>query len=125
MKFLSGKFLLVGLGTGIMAGVLSGLVGIGGGVLIVPSLVYFAGFNQKMAQGTSLAILLPPTGALAFWQYYRTGNVDVRMAVLVILGLLLGGWVGGAWAQHLSNAALRKGFAVFLVLTALDMWFAK
>ena len=125
MKFLSGKFLMVGLGTGILAGILAGLVGIGGGVLIVPTLVYFLGFNEKMAQGTSLAILLPPTGALAFWQYYRTGNVDVRMAVLVILGLLLGGWVGGGWAQQLSNAALRRGFAVFLVLTGVHMWFTK
>jgi hypothetical protein len=125
MKFGSGKFLMVGLGTGILAGILAGLVGIGGGVLIVPSLVYFLGFNQKMAQGTSLAVLLPPSGAFAFWQYYRTGNVDLRMAALIFLGLLLGGWVGGGWAQHLSNTALRKGFAAFLVLTALDMWFTK
>ena len=125
MKFLSGKFLMVGLGTGIAAGILAGLVGIGGGVLIVPSLVYFAGFNHKMAQGTSLAVLLPPSGAFAFWQYYRTGNVDLRMAALIFLGLLLGGWVGGGWAQQLSNAALRKGFAAFLVVTAIDMWFTK
>ena len=125
MKMLSGKFLMVGLGTGAVAGILAGLVGIGGGVLIVPSLVYFAGFNQKLAQGTSLAVLLPPTGALAFWQYYRTGNVDLRMGGLIFLGLLLGGWVGGGWAQRLSNATLRKGFAAFLVLTAIDMWFTK
>ncbi len=125
MKFLSGKFLMVGLGTGIMAGILAGLVGIGGGVLIVPALVYFAGFSHKMAQGTSLAVLLPPSGALAFWQYYRTGNVDLKMAVLIFLGLLLGGWVGGGWAQRLSNAELRKGFAAFLVVTAIDMWFTK
>jgi uncharacterized protein len=125
MKFVSGKFLLVGLGTGILAGILAGLVGVGGGVVIVPALVYFLGFNQKMAQGTSLAVLLPPTGALAFLQYYRTGNVDLRVAALIVLGLLLGGWVGGGWAQHLSNAALRKGFAVFLMLTAINMWFTK
>ena len=123
MKFVSGRFLVVGLGTGILAGILSGLVGIGGGVVIVPSLVYFSGFNQKMAQGTSLAVLLPPSGALAFWQYYRTGHVDLRMAALIFLGLLLGGWLGGAWAQHLSNEVLRKGFAAFLILIALNMWF--
>ncbi len=123
MKLVSGKVLMIGLGTGLAAGILAGLVGIGGGVLIVPALVYFAGFNQKLAQGTSLAVLLPPAGALAFWQYYRSGNVDLKMAVLIIVGLLLGGWVGGGWAQHLSNAALRKGFAVFLAITALDMWF--
>jgi hypothetical protein len=125
MKLVSGKFLMVGLGTGAVAGILAGLVGIGGGVLIVPSLVYFAGFNQKLAQGTSLAVLLPPTGALAFWRYYRTGNVDLKMGALIFLGLLLGGWVGGGWAQQLSNAALRRGFAVFLVLTGVNMWFTK
>ncbi|MGC2209645.1 MAG: TSUP family transporter [Candidatus Korobacteraceae bacterium] len=125
MKCVSAKFLVVGLGTGILAGVLSGLVGIGGGVVIVPALVYFGGFNQKLAQGTSLAVLLPPTGALAFWQYYRTGNVDLRMAALIVLGLLLGGWVGGGWAQELSNSALRKGFAIFLMFAALNMWFGK
>ena len=125
MKFVSGKFLIVGLGIGIVAGILSGMVGIGGGVVIVPLLVYCFGFHQKLAQGTSLAVLLPPTGALAFWQYYRTGNVDLRMAALIVVGLLLGGWVGGGWAQHLSGLALRKGFAVFLMLTALDLWFRK
>jgi len=125
MKMVSGKFLIVGLGIGILAGVLSGLVGIGGGTMIVPALVYFIGFNQKLAQGTSLAVLLPPSGALAFWQYYRTGNVDLRMAGLIFVGLLLGGWVGGRWAQGLSNADLRKGFAIFMMLTAIDMWFSK
>jgi hypothetical protein len=125
MKFVSAKFLMVGLGTGILAGILSGLVGIGGGTVIVPALAYFGGFNQKMAQGTSLAVLLPPSGAFAFWQYYRTGNVDLRMAALMFLGLLLGGWLGGGWAQRLSSGELRKGFAVFLVLTAIDMWFKK
>ncbi len=125
MKFVSGKFLMVGLGTGVLAGILAGLVGIAGGVLIVPSLVYFSGFNQKLAQGTSLAVLLPPTGALAFWQYYRTGNVDLKMAALIFVGLLLGGWVGGSWAQELSDAALRRGFALFLLLTGLNMLFTK
>ncbi len=100
-------------------------MGIAGGVLIVPSLVYFSGFNQKMAQGTSLAVLLPPTGALAFWQYYRTGNVDLKMAALIFVGLLLGGWVGGSWAQELSNTELRRGFALFLLLTGVHMLFSK
>lgn len=125
MKSVSGKFLMVGLGIGIAAGILAGLVGIAGGVLIVPALVYFLGFNQKLAQGTSLAVLLPPSGALAFYQYYRTGNVDLRMAALIFLGLMLGGWLGASWAQHLPNETLRKGFAVFLILTGLNMWFTK
>jgi uncharacterized protein len=125
MKLVSAKFLLMGLGIGALAGILAGLVGIAGGVVIVPSLVFLMGFNQKLAQGTSLAVLLPPTGALAFWQYYRTGNVDLKMAALIIVGLLLGGWLGGAWAQQFSDAMLRRGFAIFLGLTAIHMWFSK
>jgi hypothetical protein len=70
-------------------------------------------------------VLLPPSGALAFWQYYRTGNVDIPMAALIFVGLLLGGWLGGGWAQQLSNDQLRKGFAIFLVLTAANMWFRR
>lgn len=119
------KFWIVGVGIGVLAGILAGLVGIGGGVLIVPGLVYLAGMNEKLAQGTSLAVLLPPSGAMAFWQYYRTGNVNLKMAALIFCGLLLGGWFGARWAQHLPDSGLRKGFAIFLVLTAADMWFKK
>jgi uncharacterized protein len=122
---LSGRLLLAGIVIGTLAGILAGLVGIAGGVVIVPSLVYFLGYNQKLAQGTSLAVLLPPSGALAFWQYYRTGNVDLRMAALIFVGLLLGGWIGGGWAQHFSDVELRRGFALFLGLLAVHMWFAK
>lgn len=125
MKLVSVKFLAVGLGIGVAAGILAGLVGIAGGVVIVPSLVYLMGFKQKMAQGTSLAVLLPPSGALAFWQYYRAGHVDLKMAALIFVGLLLGGWLGGDWAQHFSDAALRRGFALFLGFVAVHMWFSK
>jgi uncharacterized protein len=124
MRLVSGKFLTVGLGIGVAAGVLAGLVGIAGGVVIVPSLVFLMGFKQKLAQGTSLAVLLPPSGALAFWQYYRTGNVDLKMAALIFVGLLFGGWLGGAWAQQLPDVVLRRGFAVFLIFVAVHMWFS-
>ncbi len=110
---------------GIAAGILAGLVGVGGGIIIVPALVYFFGMDQRMAQGTSLAVLLPPTGLFAFIQYYRSGNVDLKMAGLIIVGLLLGGWIGGGWAQQISGPALRKGFAVFMFLAALKMFFQK
>jgi uncharacterized membrane protein YfcA len=119
------KTILIGLGIGIAAGILAGMVGIGGGVIIVPALVYFHGMNQKMAQGTSLAVLLPPTGFFAFMQYYRAGNVDLKVAGLIVLGLLIGGWFGGGWAQQLSGPTLRKGFAVLLAFTAVKMFLQK
>ncbi len=119
------KTILVGLLVGIAAGILAGMVGVGGGIIIVPALVYFHGMSQKMAQGTSLAVLLPPTGLFAFLQYYRAGNVDLKVAGLIILGLLIGGWFGGGWAQQVSGPVLRKSFAVLLALTAVKMFFQK
>ncbi|HWR34901.1 MAG TPA: TSUP family transporter [Clostridia bacterium] len=119
------KTLLGGLAIGSAAGILAGMVGVGGGIIIVPALVYFFGMDQKMAQGTSLAVLLPPTGLLAFMQYYRAGNVDLKVASLIVVGLLLGGWFGGGWAQQLSGPVLRKGFAVMMMLAAVKMFFQK
>lgn len=120
MKSFLGSFSL-----GVFAGVLSGLVGIGGGIIIVPALVYFFGMDQKTAQGTSLAVLLPPTGLLAFMEYYWAGHVDVKVGALIIVGLLLGGWFGGEFAQQLPQVTLRKLFAVLLSITAVKMWTEK
>ena len=119
------KFVLGGLGLGVLAGILAGMVGIGGGLVIVPMLVYFFHMDQHTAQGTSLAILLPPSGLLAFLTYYKAGHVDLRMAGLIIVGLFLGGYFGGEWAQQLSGPILRKVFAVFLMLAAVNLWFKK
>ncbi len=110
---------------GIAAGILAGMVGVGGGIVIVPALVYFFKMDQHIAQGTSLAVLLPPSGLFAFLQYYRAGHVDLKIAVLIIVGLFLGGWVGGGWAQQISGPVLRKGFAVFMAIAALKMFFQK
>ncbi len=119
------KIIFGGLAIGVAAGILAGMVGVGGGIIIVPALVYFFGMSQKMAQGTSLVVLLPPTGLFAFIQYYRAGHVDLKIATLIIIGLLVGGWFGGGWAQQLSGPTLRKGFALLLALTALKMFFQK
>ena len=119
------KSFLGSLSLGLFAGILSGLVGIGGGIIIVPALVYFFGMDQKTAQGTSLAVLLPPTGLLAFMQYYRAGHVDVKVGALIIVGLLLGGWFGGEFAQQLPQVTLRRVFAVLLLITAVKMWTEK
>jgi len=111
-------FLVIGLA----AGVLSGLFGIGGGVLIVPALLLLACMPPVVATGTSLAALLLPVGALGAWQYYRNGNVNVTAALCIALGLLVGAYFGARYAQAMSPVALRRAFAVFLGLVAVKMW---
>jgi len=117
------KLWLGGLGVGILAGILAGMVGIGGGLVIVPMLVYLFHMDQHTAQGTSLAILLPPSGLFAFLAYYKAGHVDLRLAGLIIVGIFLGGYLGGEWAQQLSGPMLRKVFAVCMMLAAINMFF--
>ncbi len=113
------------IGIGVAAGILAGLVGVGGGILVVPACVYLFHMDQHTAQGTSLAVLLPPTGLFAFLRYYHAGHVQLTIALLIALGVLVGGYFGGGLAQHISGAALRKGFAVFMILVAVKMFFEK
>jgi len=108
---------------GVASGVASGLFGIGGGVLIVPGLVYLVGFSQHRATGTSLAVLLPPIGLAAVLEYYRYGNVDLRAAVIVAGALFAGAWVGAVFAHHLSGPYLRLGFGVFIVALGVSLIF--
>ena len=101
---------------GLSAGLLSGVFGIGGGILIVPALMYLLGFSQKLATGTSLAILLPPVGIAAVWEYYRHGNVDLRAALIIALMVLVGSWLGARIATQLDAKILKTLFGVFLVI---------
>ena len=117
--------IVISLLLGFFVGILSGLVGIGGGIVIIPALVYGFHMSQRKAQGTSLGALLAPIGILAFLEYYKAGNVDLKMALLIALGFVFGGYFGGMWAQQIPQAVLRKGFAVFLALTAAKMFFQK
>ncbi len=116
---------MLGIIIGVIGGTLSGLTGLGGGFIMVPLLVYLFGMTQHGAQGTSLAVLLPPLGLLAFLQYYRNGHVDVQVAVLVAVGFFFGGYLGGYVAQLIPGPMLRKGFAVVMVLIAIDMFLRK
>lgn len=100
---------------GVFAGLSAGLLGIGGGVIIVPMLVYLAGFSQHVATGTSLAILLPPVGLAATLEYYRHGNVDLKAALVIALSLFVTSWVGATFANRLSASGLKVIFGVFLV----------
>ncbi|WP_020606283.1 sulfite exporter TauE/SafE family protein [Spirosoma spitsbergense] len=108
---------------GLLAGVLSGLIGIGGGIIIVPALVLLFGFSQQMAQGTTLATLIPPVGLLAAYSYYRQGDIDVRAAIWIAAGFLIGGFFGARLATILPTVVLTKVFAGILVLIAVRMWF--
>ncbi|HSP98887.1 MAG TPA: sulfite exporter TauE/SafE family protein [Candidatus Dormibacteraeota bacterium] len=116
---------MLGILVGLIGGTLSGLTGLGGGFIMVPLLIYLFGMTQHQAQGTSLTVLLPPLGALAFWQYYKNGHVDVHVAILVAIGFVAGGYLGGWTAQLIPGPLLRKGFAVMMAFIALDMFFRK
>src|SRR5688572_15684765 len=107
---------------GLLAGVLSGLFGIGGGVVIVPALIFFAKLQPVAATGTSLAALLLPVGALGAYEYYRKGHLEIGAALWVALGLFFGAWVGAKLAQELSPVQLRRAFALFLVVIAGKVW---
>ncbi len=109
---------------GVLAGVLSGLLGIGGGVILVPILVFIFGFSEHLAQGTTLALMVPPIGLLAAWSYYKKGHVDLRIAALVCFGFAIGGLLGAKLAAVMSNALLEKMFAAGLILIAIKMIFA-
>ena len=111
------------LAIGLAAGVLSGLFGIGGGVVIVPALIWIAKMKPEMATGTSLASLLLPVGALGAWHYYRHGFVEVAPAAWIAAGLVVGAWLGAQVALRLSAQDLQRVFAVFLVLVAGHLWF--
>jgi uncharacterized membrane protein YfcA len=100
---------------GFFSGVASGVFGIGGGVLIVPGLVYLLGFSQHEATGTSLAILLPPVGIAAVIEYYRHGNIDLRAGLIVAVALLVGAWFGAVLANHFKGPYLRLAFGIFVV----------
>ena len=103
---------------GLLAGVLSGLVGLGGGVIIVPALVFLLGFSQHQAQGTSLGILLLPAGIFAVMNYYKKGYIDVKVVLLLFVGFLVGGWLGSKISLSLPEGTLKKVFAVALLLIA-------
>jgi len=104
---------------GLAAGLLSGVFGIGGGVVIVPALIYWAGFSQHRATGTSLAVLLPPIGFAAMWEYYRHGNVNVRAAMIIAGAVFVGGWLGAVIANRVSGPYLRLAFGVFVVVLGM------
>ena len=113
------------LAVGVVVGVISGIVGIGGGILFIPALVWLFGMSQHKAQGTSLGALLAPIGILAFLEYYRNGNADLKIAILLAVGFVAGGYFGALAAQHIPELWLRRAFALTLVAVAGHMLFSR
>ena len=108
---------------GVAAGMLSGLVGVGGGIIIVPALILFMGFSQKMAQGTSLGILLLPVGLLGVLQYYKQGYIDIKVVLAISFAFLFGSYFGSKIALKLPQDTVKKIFAVFMMLIAIKLLF--
>ena len=109
---MSSWLMLVTIGS--IGGIASGFFGIGGGVVIIPALIYWAGFSQHVATGTTLAVLLPPIGLASTFEYYRHGNVDVRAAIILAATMFLGSWVGAYFANKMEGPQLRLLFGIFV-----------
>jgi len=106
---------------GLAAGILSGLVGVGGGLIVVPALIFFLGYSQHQAQGTSLGLLLLPVGILAVINYYNKGQVDIKVVAVMGIAFVLGGWLGSKLALRLPADTVKKIFAVFLFYSAFKL----
>jgi uncharacterized protein len=115
--------ILIVIMVGVAAGILGGLVGVGGGIIIVPALVYFIGFSQKTAQGTSLGLIMLPVGILGVLQYYKQGHVDFKVVGILAIGFLIGSFFGSKFALSLPQETIKKIFAVLMILIAIKMLF--
>jgi len=108
---------------GLAAGVLSGMIGIGGGIIIVPALVFILGFSQQKAQGTSLGLLLLPVGILAVFNYYKQGYIDIKVIGIMCVTFVLGGWLGSKLSLSMPQETVKKIFAILLMVVAAKMLF--
>lgn len=108
---------------GVAAGILGGLVGVGGGIIIVPALIYFVGFSQHSAQGTSLGLIMFPVGILGVLQYYKSGHVDFKVVGILAIGFLIGSFFGSKLALSLPQETVKKIFAVLMIIIAIKMLF--
>ena len=110
---------------GLVAGIFGGLLGLGGGIIIIPAMVFLFGMSQHTAQGTTLALMVPPIGLLAAWAYYKQGFVDLKVAAFVCLGFFVGGLLGAKFAVGISEPILKKIFGIMLLLVSLKMILGK
>ncbi len=106
---------------GLAAGVFGGMVGLGGGVIMIPAMIYFLGMNQISAQGTSLAVMLPPVGILAVMNYYKSGQINLKYALIIAIAFTIGGYFGSKIALTIPVATVKKIFGLALIAIALKM----
>ncbi len=110
---------------GLVAGILSGLMGIGGGIIMIPALVIIFGFSQHLSQGTTLAAMVLPIGLLATLEYYKKGNVNLSVALCIAVGFFIGGYIGARYVSQITDLVLKKMFAVLLMIVAVKIFFSK
>jgi len=114
---------LILLAIGLFSGMLGGMVGIGGGIVIVPALIYFLGFSQLNAQGTSLALIMFPVGVLGVINYYKQGHIDFNIVFILAVGFVIGSFLGSKFAMNIPQAFVKKSFAMLMIVIAMKMLF--
>jgi len=122
---MSTSMILILIVIGIITGVMAGMLGIGGAIIMIPSLVFLLGISQQTAQGTSLAVMLPPVGIIAAYNYYKAGQVNIKFAIILAVFFLAGSYFGSKLALTLPQAALKKIFGILLLLVAIKMLLSK
>ncbi|MCE5346610.1 MAG: sulfite exporter TauE/SafE family protein [Bacteroidales bacterium] len=122
---MSTSMLLVLIGIGILTGFMAGMLGIGGAIIMIPALVFIMGMTQHAAQGTSLAVMLPPIGVIAAYNYYKAGEVNIKFALILAVAFLAGSYFGSKLALNLPQPVLKKIFGFLLLLVAIKMLFSK
>lgn len=124
-KIMSTSTLLILIAIGIITGLMAGMLGIGGAVIMIPALVFLMGLSQQAAQGTSLAVMLPPIGIIAAYNYYKAGQVNIKFALILAIAFLIGSYFGSKIALNVPQPFLKKIFGILLLLVAAKMLFSK
>jgi uncharacterized membrane protein YfcA len=124
-KDMSVSMLIILLIIGVVTGIMAGMLGIGGAIIMIPALVFFMGFSQQMAQGTSLAVMLPPIGIFAAYNYWKAGQVNIKFAIILAVAFIIGSYFGSKIALNIPQNILKKIFGILLLLVAAKMLFSK
>ena len=120
-----GKMYIIAVAIGLFAGILSGLIGIGGGIIMIPALSIILKFNQHLSQGTTLTTMIPPIGILAAYEYYKNGYVNIPIAIFIAIGFIIGGFIGAKIAIPIDDILLRRIFGTILLLVSINMIIGK